>query len=139
MAEAPPCVRDLMQTALHTLKRNDPLTTAEDLMKQARIRHLPVLDADDRLCGIVSQRDLFRGMLLRSLGFGTRAEDRLLADHVVKEAMIKDVVTVSPETPLADAAKLMLDRKIGCLPVVAGNDLVGILTEADFVAHYAGG
>ena len=88
MTTKPLQVRDIMQTDVRTLGRNDKLTTAEDVMKQGRIRHLPVLDDDGMLCGIVSQRDLFRGMLLRSLGYGTHLENKMLETHVVKEAMV---------------------------------------------------
>ena len=62
-------VADLMSTEVLTLERNDVLTIADQLMKQKRVRHLAVLDEDGVLCGIVSQRDLFRGAILRSLGY----------------------------------------------------------------------
>ena len=71
-------VEDVMTRKVATLERNDKLSIADDLMKQARIRHLPVLDADGQLCGIITQRDLFRGIILRSLGYGSRAEQRML-------------------------------------------------------------
>lgn len=130
-------VEDLMSRELFTLGRNDKLSVADELMKQKRIRHIPVLDRDGVLAGIVTQRDLFRGILLRSLGYGSRAEDRLLENLAIKDAMHEDVVTTSPDTPLADAARVMLEKKIGCLPVVDGNRLVGIVSEADFVRQFA--
>ena len=64
-------VSDFMSTRMHTLRRNDNLTIADDLMKQERVRHLPVLDEYGDLCGVVTQRDLFRGAVLRSLGYGS--------------------------------------------------------------------
>lgn len=127
-------VRDLMHDAPKTLGRNDQLTIADDVMSAARIRHLPVLDEDGRLCGILSQRDMFRGALAAALGYGTAAQRKMLSMLVVKEVMTTDVVTIGPDASLADAAKLMLTRKVGCLPVVEGGQLVGILTESDFVA-----
>jgi CBS domain-containing protein len=126
-------VADLMSTELVTLGRNETLLVADELLKQKRVRHLPVLDDDGELSGIVTQRDLFRGALLRSLGYGSRAEDMMLASLLVKDAMTDDPVTTTPSTPLADAARLMIDRGIGCLPVLDGGRLVGILTEGDFV------
>jgi CBS domain-containing membrane protein len=120
-----------------TLGRNDRLRVADDLMRQERIRHLPVLDDDGQLAGIVSQRDLFRSALLRSLGFGSRAEDRMLDSLVVKEAMTNNPQTIGPEAPLPEAARMMVEHKVGCLPVVADGKLVGILTEGDFVALVA--
>ena len=102
-------------------------------MRLGRIRHLPIVDDDGALAGIVSQRDLFHSGLLRALGYDTRAREQALESLTVKEAMKSDVVTTTPETPLAEAAKLMIDRKIGCLVVVEEGKIAGILTEADFV------
>jgi CBS domain-containing membrane protein len=130
-------VRDLMTRDPKTLGRNDQLPLADDLMKQERIRHLPVLDDDGELVGIVSQRDMFRGALAHALGYGETAQRRMLGLLVVKEVMTTQVVTVGPDAPIADAARTMVDRKIGCLPVVEGGRLVGILTESDFVEMLA--
>lgn len=132
-------VGDVMSRDVFTLNRNEKLSVADDVMKQRRIRHIPVLDGDDGLCGIITQRDLFRGILLRSLGFGSRAEEKMLDSLSVKDAMHDDVITTSPDTPLADAADLMLSSKVGCLPVVDGERLVGLISEADFVKQFAGG
>lgn len=126
-------VRDVMSAALMTLGRNDQLSLADDVMSAARIRHLPVLDEDGRLCGILSQRDMFRGALAQALGYGTAAQQKVLTMLRVKEVMTTEVVTVPPDASLPEAAKTMLERKIGCLPVVEGDRLVGILTETDFV------
>jgi CBS domain-containing membrane protein len=131
-------VEDVMSTDVFTLGRNDKLSIADDLMKQQRIRHMPVLDADGELCGILTQRDMFRGILLRSLGYGDRAEQRLLDSLSIKDAMHDDVLTITPKSTLGDAAKLMLSNKIGCLPVVEGTRLVGMISEADFVKQFAG-
>ena len=131
-------VREVMSHAPKTLGRNDQLTIADDVMGAARIRHLPVLDEDGKLCGILSQRDMFRGALAAALGYGTAAQRKMLAMLVVKEVMTTDVVTIRPDASLAEAAKLMLERRVGCLPVVEGGGLVGILTESDFVALVAG-
>ena len=122
-----------MVSEVKTVGRNDKLASADDIMKQDRIRHLPVLDQDGNLCGIVSQRDLFRGMLLRTLGYGTYLEQKMLDTHAIKEAMIDRVHTTTPDTSLQEAARLMTTHKVGCLPVVDNGKLVGILTEEDFV------
>jgi len=126
-------VRDVMTKDVATLDRNEKLTVADDLMRLGRIRHLPVIDEDGALVGIVSQRDLFHSGLLRALGYGAHAKERALELLVLKEAMKTDVVTIAPAAPLTEAAKLMLERKIGCLVVVEGKKIVGILTESDFV------
>jgi CBS domain-containing protein len=126
-------VKDVMSREVHTVERNDELGIADALMKQERVRHLPVLDEDGEVCAVVSQRDLFRGALLRALGFGSRAEELMLKQVVVKEAMSSEIQTTALDTPVADAARLMIERKIGCLPVIENGKLVGIVTETDFV------
>jgi CBS domain-containing membrane protein len=128
-------VQDIMTTQVTTLKRNEKLTLADNLMQLGRIRHLPVLDDDgEELVGIVSQRDLFRGALARALGYGPHAQNKILDTFFVKDLMATEVVTTTPETLLAEAARLMMERKIGCLPVLKNGHLVGIITEGDFVA-----
>lgn len=126
-------VRDVMTRDVVTLNHNDKLVAADGTMRLARIRHLPVVDDDGSLAGIVTQRDLFHGGLLKALGYGTRARDQALELLVVKEAMHNEVITTTPETPLRDAARLMLEKKIGCLVVLDNSQIVGILTESDFV------
>jgi CBS domain-containing membrane protein len=132
-------VKDVMSREVRTVQRNDQLGVADKLMKDERIRHLPVIDESGDVCAVVSQRDLFRGALLRSLGYGSRAEETLLRQVVVKEAMSADLFTTTPDTPVAEAARVMMERGIGCLPVLDGGKLVGIVTETDFVRLIADG
>jgi CBS domain-containing protein len=132
-------VRDLMTRPVRTLGRNDKLSVADALMRTERIRHLPVVDEDGRLAGIVSQRDLFFSALVQALGFGTATHDRVLSTIPVKEVMTENVVTTTPETLVTAAARLMVDRKIGCLPVIDGEALIGILSESDIVSAVAQG
>jgi CBS domain-containing protein len=126
-------VRDVMTKDIVTLGRNEKLTVADDVMRLGRIRHLPIIDEDGALAGIVSQRDLFHSGLLRALGYGSHAKERAMDLLVLKEAMKTEVATIGPEAPLTEAAKLMLELKVGCLVVVEGKKIVGILTESDFV------
>jgi CBS domain-containing protein len=102
-------------------------------MRLGRIRHLPVLDDEEQLVGILSQRDMFRSALARVLGYGEHGRRKVLDMLAVKEVMATDVVTTSPDTPVAEAARVMLERKIGALPVMENGKLVGIITESDFV------
>jgi CBS domain-containing protein len=132
-------VRDLMTRSVRTLGRNDKLSAADALMRNERIRHLPVVDENGRLAGIVSQRDLFFNALVQALGFGSATHDRMLSTIMVKEVMTENVVTTTPETLVTDAARAMVDRKIGCLPVVDGDALIGILSESDIVSAVAKG
>src|SRR6188768_755041 len=100
-------VRDVMTKDVATLDRNEKLAVAEDVMRLGRIRHLPVVDDDGALAGIVTQRDLFHSGLLRALGFGTHAKERAMELLVVKETMKTEVLTVTPAAPLTEAAKIM--------------------------------
>ena len=131
-------VRDLMTTEVKTLGRNDSLSIADDVMNMDRIRHLPVLDEDGRLAGILSQRDLYFNALLRGLGYGTVAKERTLKEIPVKMCMADDPITVTPDTTLEEAARLMLEHKIGALPVVEDEKLAGLITETDFLRAFTG-
>lgn len=127
-------VRDLMTRDVVTVGRNERLVVADDVMRLGRIRHLPVVDEEGKLAGIVSQRDLFHSGLMRAIGYGTHAQRQALDGVVVKEAMHPHVVTIAEEAPLAEAARLMLKYKIGCLVVTRQGRIAGIVTESDFVA-----
>ena len=93
-------VRDIMSRNVSTLGRNDKLSAMGDLMKVGRIRHMPILDEQGGVVRIVSQRDLFLSGLVRALGFGTSATEKVLDSLLVKEVMTKDVITTTPDTPL---------------------------------------
>jgi CBS domain-containing protein len=122
-----------------TLGQNDKLSVADALMRTERIRHLPVVDEEGRLVGILSQRDLFFNALVRALGFGSTTHDRMMSTILVKEVMTDNVLTTTPETLVTSAARVMVDRKIGCLPVIEGAVLIGILSESDIVLAVAQG
>src|SRR5450432_3850784 len=111
-------VDEVMTRDVATLERNEKLLIADDVMRLGRIRHLPVVDSDGLLVGIVSQRDLFHSGLLRALGYGSHARHQALDGLVVKEAMKTEVVTIAPDASLTQAANIMLKEKIGCLVVV---------------------
>ena len=132
-------VADVMTRDVVTVDPNDQLAVAEDVMRLARFRHMPVVDEDGELVGLVSSRDLFHNALLKALGYGTHAKQNAMETTRVKEAMTSPVVTTTPETPLSAAAKVMRDKKLGCLVVVENQKIVGILTEGDFVALAAAG
>jgi CBS domain-containing protein len=82
---------------------------------------------------------LFFNALVQALGFGSTTQDRMLNTLLVKEVMTENVVTTTPDTLLTDAARVMVDRKIGCLPVIEGRALIGILSESDIVSAVAQG
>ncbi len=128
----PSRVSDFMTEDVVTLRRDDEIALADDLMNLGRVRHIPVVDDDDALVGILTQRDLFRSALIQALG-ASRGRDRALSGVRINMVMTTEVVTASPATSIRNAAELMHKQKIGCLPVLLDGSLVGILTEADFV------
>jgi len=85
----------------------------------------------------VWHRDLLPNTLFDRPRVSQYVEDEILASLQVSEVMTRDIECVAPEDDLIEAARLMLDRKFGCLPVLAAGRLVGILTESDFVRLYA--
>jgi CBS-domain-containing membrane protein len=127
-------VKDIMATKVSTLGHNDTLDLADHVMALDRIRHLPVLE-EGRVVGVVSQRDLFRSALAIALGYGKRAQKMLWKTLRVKEVMSEPAITISPEATIKDAARLMIERKIGCLPVLEDERLVGIVTETDLLRY----
>ncbi len=134
---SPSSVSDLMSHEVVTLRRDDEIALADDLMNLGRVRHIPVVDEDDGLVGILTQRDLYRSALLQTLSESRGSRDRALRGVQINRVMTTEVVTTNPATPIRDAAELMFKQKIGCLPVLHDGDLVGILTEADFVRAFA--
>ena len=132
-------VADAMTRDVKTVQRNDPLSAAEALMDGGRFRHVVVLDEHDMLAGVISHRDMFYSRLTRSMGQGKYAHEKALAALMVKQIMQTDITTVDPDTRLDEAAELMMAGKIGCLPVLDGDALVGILTSSDFLGILAAG
>lgn len=131
-------VGDVMTTGLVLIEQNQPLSKAEEMMRSAHVRHILAVDEDGALQGVLSQRDVFHGGLLKALGYGTRARQQALDTLRVKDAMTAEPVTTTPSTALRVAAQIMAERKLGCLPVLRGEQLVGILTEGDMVMVIAG-
>jgi CBS domain-containing membrane protein len=124
-------VKDVMQKEVTTLDLADNLDVADDIMTLGRVRHLPVVDSKNRLVGIVSQRDLLKASVASVLNLDRTVEHDWLKAIPVRLAMIGDVSTVTPDTPLNSALTIMITKKIGCLPVVHDGILVGLLTETD--------
>jgi CBS domain-containing membrane protein len=129
-------VRDLMRRELMTLEAADNLDLADGIMRLGRIRHLPVVSGG-RLVGILSQRDLVRAAVSSLLQLRGEAEHEWLATIPVHAVMTPHVFTVAPSVSLRVAVDIMLDKRIGCLPVVDDGTLVGLLSESDCLRHLA--
>lgn len=125
-------IKDWMTATPITVSPTAPIGRAQQLMAGRRIRHLPVIDAG-QLVGILSDRDVRSVQPSPATSFA-HGEIRFLLDKLrVSEVMTRSVITVGPDEPLAEAVRLMLDNKIGSVPVVAEGRLVGILTEVDLM------
>lgn len=127
-------VRDLMIEKVYSLSPGDDLATLYDLMDFRRIRHVPIV-ADGELVGLVTGAELSRSALAGPELPLSAVRDRLVRIRV-RDIMATEPDTIEPDAPLFDAAEILLEAKVGCLPVVEGLRLVGILTEADFVRDF---
>ena len=115
----------MTSTHLAVARVDDDLALAGQMMLWANLRHLPVVRDDGEVVGVISLRDVLRRRKDAGDGPGPRV--------TVEDVMSYPPVTVTPNTPLASAITTMLDRKVGCLPVVEGGALVGMLTTADLL------
>lgn len=123
-------VQDVMQTRLYTVTPATTLPDALRLISQRGVRHLPVVD-DEGLVGILSDRDLKRAMASSATSL-ERHELNYLLDRVrVGELMTKGVITIGRQSPIEEAACLMVQEKIGALPVTEEGRLIGLVTETD--------
>lgn len=122
-------VSKLMTREVVTLAPDDELSLADLLMRLERIRHLPVVDADGALVGLLTHRDLLAAQRSSLTGAPRFATTATAADY-----MATDVTTVPPEASVGQAARTLVDHKWGCLPVVSDGRLAGIVTEADVLA-----
>ena len=125
-------VRDIMTTEVTTLGRNDSLQLVKDIMTLGRVRHFPVLD-DGKVVGVVSQRDLYKASLGSVMKYGEKAQRSFLEGIPVKEVMSDPAITIAPHAAVQEAARIMMEKKIGCLLVLEGAQMVGIVTETDML------
>ena len=118
-------VRHWMSTDLVAIKKDASIQEALALMKQKSIRHLPVADAEMQLLGWVTDADL-RGVLIASM----------LEELTLEDVMIRKPYTIHPEMPLEEAARTLLEKRVGGLPIVQDGTLVGIITVIDILSAF---
>jgi acetoin utilization protein AcuB len=131
-------VADLMTGTLVTVGHDATVAEAWRIMLARQVRHLPVLDVDRRLIGIVTDHDLRLVILERCLDEGAGRVARALGRLRVNEIMTWAVITVGADAEIRDAARVMHDRKLGALPVVDDGRVVGILTATDVIRAVVG-
>jgi CBS domain-containing protein len=127
-------VHDIMMSSPVTLSPDDNLDLANNVISLGRIRHIPIVEAG-KLVGLISERDLIGAAANRIFGLKKKSKSALLKSVPVKEIMRKRLVTVGPEATIKNAARLMADKKVGCVPVVTDGALVGLVTTTDILRY----
>ncbi len=130
-------VRDIMQEKVVTISDGDTLSTVEDIMTLGHVRHMPVVHAG-KLVGVVSERDLLRASLSNLTEFGSEQRRAFLTVVEIARVMSTPPIVIEADAGVQEAARVMAENKIGCLPVVDGGTLVGMLTETDLLTSFAG-
>ena len=128
-------VQDLMTPTPISVSPNTPVDEARVLMQQHRIRHLPVLD-HGHLVGMVSDRDVRLALPSPATSLSVYEIGYLLTRLTVAEIMTRCPLTIAPECPITEAVRRMLANKVGALPVVAGGELVGIVTRTNLLQAF---
>jgi len=131
-------IEKAMSSTVVTIDADDTLLHATRMMKDNKIKHLPVVDRSGALVGIVTDRDLKKASASDATTLEVHELLYLLDKVTIQSIMSKNVVTVDKGTPLKQAALLMVDKGIGCLPVMDGKQLVGIATRTDVLRYFAG-
>ncbi len=128
-------IRTLMKTDVVTLQADEPLINAVEATASERIRHVPVLDGK-RLVGIISHTDIKHATPSPLLEGSQAQYQPMLHDTPVSRIMRRAPITAPPDASLADVVRLMVDSKIGAVPIVEGDELVGIVSEVDVLRTY---
>ena len=119
-------VDEFMSTDLLTVQKDDLIDLVAELMNWRKIRYIPVEDSKGNLCGLITSRTLLRYFINKTKLNGKEC-------HSVKEIMVNDPITIGPKATILQAMKIMRKHKIGCLPVVQEEELIGVITEMDFL------
>jgi acetoin utilization protein AcuB len=131
-------VADLMSGSLVTVGHDATVPDAWSIMRTRQVRHLPVLDLDRRLIGMLTDHDLRLVILERWLREEPGQLARTLAGLRVNEIMTWAVITVGPDADIRDAARIMHERKLGALPVADEGRVIGMLTATDVIRAVVG-
>jgi len=132
-------ISEIAHTVLVTVTMDHTVGRARDIMKMKKIRHLLVMDGSE-LVGVITDRDVRSHLSSRIDTPIESSEDEKTLETKIHKVMTRDLITVSPDAPIGEAASLLLKHKIGCLPVIdKDGSAVGIVTDADFLGYLARG
>ena len=126
-----------MSRKVVSISPDDTLRIVHDIMELGRVRHIPVVRRGE-LVGVVSQRDLLQASLSNVIGIPSEDQDLFLEGVSISQVMSAPPVWIGPEGSIQEAARIMAESKIGCLPVVEGGKITGIVTETDVLRYFAG-
>ena len=126
-------VSEIMTREVVTVNQRQSVLEASRLLRNKGFKHLPVFGDGDKLAGIVTDRDLKRVSASDATTLEMHELLYLLDRLKVAEVMTKEVITVPPGMPVKEAAAIILDKGVGCLPVVEAGSLLGIVTRDDFL------
>lgn len=124
-------VGERMSRPVISIHPDMPIQDALNLMHTEHLRRLPVVDKRGKLVGIVSERDLLHASPSDATSLSVWELNYLISKITVDRVMTKEVITITEDTPLEEAARLMADGKVGCMPVMHDDEMVGIITETD--------
>ena len=127
-------VKDVMTKNVFVLYSNETLDIVRSLMEIKHVRHVPIVDNKGKFLGLVTHRDLLSMTVSRLAGIDENVQDDIDRHIPISKVMQKKIITVDPDMDIRKAIALLLRNKVGCLPVVSKKKLVGIVTEADFLA-----
>jgi len=126
-------VKDLMTAELHTIDPDDCIKKVEEMMKWKKVRHIPVVDKNLKLLGLITHRNLLDIKYPSFLNLPEEDLRKLKRTILVKKVMKSSILTADPEVEIQQIISEMVENKYGCIPVIKDEKIIGIVTEADFV------
>ena len=124
-------VGERMSRPAITIKPDVPIQEALNLMHKEKVRRFPVVDQRGRLVGLVSEKDLLNASPSEATSLSVWELNYLISQIKVERVMSRSIISVTEDTPLEEAARIMADNNIGSLPVLRGNEIIGMITETD--------
>ncbi len=127
-------VKDRMTHDPITVSPEIPISQAQDIMQRHNIRHLPVVDESHRVVGLLTREVMLQAVPWSAASLSTLETQYVLSKIKAGKVMISEVMTITEDMAVEEAARIMVDHKIGCLPVLRDGILIGIITDIDLLA-----